>query len=184
MGHVNKVSHVFTLGHVAEMLGEDEDWLFDVAEEMDTEDGQLWVVGVGEDGVMAFTDDGIENLTNLIAIHKDDPAVRDVEEGTRWYKMLLGREPDTQPMKGLVEWQFDAGGWLQVNENKQLAGRSSVTFVETDLDDRIKQLKKAGIEPKSASRGEQVSVVIITDPDGNQVVFAQGRGERHRAVVG
>ena len=73
MGHVNKVSHVFTLGHVAEMLGEDEDWLFDVAEEMDTEDGQLWVVGVGEDGVMAFTDDGIENLTNLIAIHKDDP---------------------------------------------------------------------------------------------------------------
>jgi hypothetical protein len=75
MGHVNKVSHVFTLGHVAEMLGEDEDWLFEVAEEMDTEDGQLWVVGVGEDGVMAFTDDGIENLKNLIAIHKDDPSI-------------------------------------------------------------------------------------------------------------
>ena len=50
MGHVNKVSHVFTLSHVAEMLGEDEEWLFEVAEEMDTEDGQLWVVGVGEDG--------------------------------------------------------------------------------------------------------------------------------------
>jgi hypothetical protein len=31
MGHVNKVSHVFTLGHVAEMLGEDEEWLFEVA---------------------------------------------------------------------------------------------------------------------------------------------------------
>jgi hypothetical protein len=75
MGHVNKVSHVFTLGHVADMLGEDEQWLFDVAEEMDTEDGQLWVVGVGEDGVMAFPDDGIENLKNLIAIHKDDPSI-------------------------------------------------------------------------------------------------------------
>ena len=124
--------------------------------------------------------DSLMALKNALAFL----AVRDVEEGTRWYKMLLGREPDTQPMKGLVEWQFDAGGWLQVNENKQLAGRSSVTFVETDLDDRIKQLKKAGIEPKSVSRGEQVSVVIITDPDGNQVVFAQGRGERHRAVVG
>lgn len=74
-GARHKVSHVFTLGHVAEMLGEDEDWLFDVAEEMDTEDGQLWVVGVGEDGVMAFTDEGIENLTNLIAIHKDDPSI-------------------------------------------------------------------------------------------------------------
>jgi hypothetical protein len=66
---------VFTLGHVAEMLREDEEWLFEVAEEMDTEDGQLWVVGVGEDGVMAFTDDGIENLKNLIAIHKDDPSI-------------------------------------------------------------------------------------------------------------
>jgi hypothetical protein len=73
MGHVNKVSHVFTLGHVAEMLGEDEDWLFEVAEEMDTEDGQLWVVGVGEDGVMAFTDDGVENLKGLIEIHKNAP---------------------------------------------------------------------------------------------------------------
>jgi hypothetical protein len=73
MGPVNKVSHVFTLGHVAEMLGEDEDWLFEVAEEMDPEDGQLWVVGVGEDGVMAFTDDGIENLKNLIEIHKEAP---------------------------------------------------------------------------------------------------------------
>ena len=74
MGPGNKVSHVFTLGHVAETLGEDEEWLFDVAEEMDPEDGQLWVVGVGEDGVMAFTDDGIENLKELIAIHIEDPA--------------------------------------------------------------------------------------------------------------
>jgi hypothetical protein len=111
-------------------------------------------------------------------------AVRDIEASARWYRMLLGREPDTQPMKGLAEWQFEAGGWLQVNENKQLAGRSSVTLVETDLDDRINKLKKAGIEPKSVMRGEQVSVAIITDPDGNQVVFAQGRGEKHRAVIG
>ncbi len=73
MGQVNKVSHVFTLSHVAGMLDEDEDWLFEVAEEMDTEDGQLWVVGVGEDGVMAFTDDGIQNLKDLIQLHKDAP---------------------------------------------------------------------------------------------------------------
>ena len=31
---------------------------------------------------------------------------------------------------------------------------------------RAKQLKKAGIEPKSVMRGEQVSVVIVSDPDG------------------
>jgi hypothetical protein len=73
--HVNKVSAVFTLNYVAEMLGEDEEWLFDVAGDMDTEDGQLWVYGVGEHGVMAFTEDGIENLKDLIQIHKDDPSI-------------------------------------------------------------------------------------------------------------
>ena len=50
------------------MLGEDEDWLWDVANEMDQEDGLIWVYGPGDDGVMAFTDFGIETLTGLIEI--------------------------------------------------------------------------------------------------------------------
>ena len=33
--------------------------------------GVIWVYGVGEDGVMAFTDFGIENLVDLIKMHKD-----------------------------------------------------------------------------------------------------------------
>jgi hypothetical protein len=118
-------------------------------------------------------------LKNVLAYS----AVRDIDEAIRWYKMLIGREPDAQPMNGLAEWHFEAGGWLQVNENKLLAGRSSVTMVETDIEDRIKQLKKAGIEPKSVMRGDQVSVAIISDPDGNQIVFAQGKDEKHRAVM-
>ena len=68
--HVNKVSHVTTIDRVAKDLGEDEDWLFDVANEMETEDGVIWVYGVGDDGVMAFTDFGIDNLIELIKIHK------------------------------------------------------------------------------------------------------------------
>jgi hypothetical protein len=38
---------------------------------MDAEDGVIWVYGLGDDGVMAFTDFGIENLVELIKIHKD-----------------------------------------------------------------------------------------------------------------
>jgi len=37
--HVNKISHVTTIGHVAKELGENEDWLFDLAAEMEPEDG-------------------------------------------------------------------------------------------------------------------------------------------------
>ena len=71
--HVNKVHRVTTINRVAANLGESEDWLFDIAKEMDVEDGLIWVYGIGEDGVMAFTDFGIENLIELIKIYKDDP---------------------------------------------------------------------------------------------------------------
>jgi hypothetical protein len=73
--HVNKVHHVTTISRVAKDLGENEDWLFDVANEMDVEDGVIWVHGLGDDGTMAFTDFGIENLITLIKIHKDDPTL-------------------------------------------------------------------------------------------------------------
>src|SRR6202453_5145048 len=92
MGHVNKVSHVFTLSPVPEMLGEDEEWLFDVAEEMETEDGQLWVVGVGEDGVMAFTPP-TESKTSkeLIELHKEDPSIIG---GRSWALSNASTKPD------------------------------------------------------------------------------------------
>ena len=73
--HVNKVSHVTTISKVAADLGENEDWLFDVAAEMEPEDGLIWVSGIGDDGVMAFTDFGIENLIELIKMHKDNPTL-------------------------------------------------------------------------------------------------------------
>jgi hypothetical protein len=73
--HVNKVHHVTTVNRVAEQLGEDQDWLRDVASEMEIEDGLIWVYGVGEDDVLAFTDFGIENLIELIKVYKDNPTL-------------------------------------------------------------------------------------------------------------
>ena len=73
--HVNKVHHVTTITRVAEQLGEDEDWLHDIANQMEIEDGVIWVYGVAEDGILAFTDFGIESLIELIKMHKDDPTL-------------------------------------------------------------------------------------------------------------
>jgi len=69
--HVNKVDHVTTIDRVAAQLGESVDVVYDVALEMDTEDGIVWVYRVGDDGVLAFTDFGVENLVELIKIHKE-----------------------------------------------------------------------------------------------------------------
>ena len=52
------------------MLGEDEDWLWDVANKMDQEDGLIWVYGPGDEGVMAFTDFGMETLRELVETYK------------------------------------------------------------------------------------------------------------------
>ena len=67
------IGHVFTISRVAEMLGEDEDWLQEISIEMDPEDGRLIVWGTGEQTITAFTDLGVENLAQIVEIHKANP---------------------------------------------------------------------------------------------------------------
>ena len=69
--HVNKVSRVRTIDRVAKDLGQDVDFLFDVAIEMEPEDGLIWVLGLGDESVMAFTDEGGDSLVELIKIHRE-----------------------------------------------------------------------------------------------------------------
>ena len=69
--HVNKVSHVKTVDRVAKELDKDVDWLHEVALEMDVEDGVIWVYGIENDGVLAFTDFGVETLVELIKTRKE-----------------------------------------------------------------------------------------------------------------
>lgn len=60
-----------TTTFVARELGEDEDWLTHLALGMDREDGPIWVFSFQhEDGVIAFTAYGVENLITLIADHR------------------------------------------------------------------------------------------------------------------
>ncbi|API60408.1 hypothetical protein BSL82_14880 [Tardibacter chloracetimidivorans] len=67
----NKVAWVKTIDRVAAELGEDADWLADIANDMEPEDGLIWVYGTGDEGAMAFSDEGIDALQELIAIHRD-----------------------------------------------------------------------------------------------------------------
>ena len=60
------IPFVLTIARVAEMLGEDEDWLHEISINMDPEDGCLWVIGVDEDGFPAFTEYGVECLKQII----------------------------------------------------------------------------------------------------------------------
>jgi hypothetical protein len=69
-------SSVFTIARVAKMLGEDQAWLEEIALAMEPEEGCLDVWDVDDTATTAFTPDGIENLKQLIAIHKELPQHR------------------------------------------------------------------------------------------------------------
>lgn len=63
-------ANAFTISRAAEILGEDEELLWEVATEMEPEDGLLWIHDTGDQATLAFTDWGLENLRELIAEHK------------------------------------------------------------------------------------------------------------------
>jgi len=69
---VAATSAVFTIARVAASLGEDEEWLSDVALEVDPEDGCLTIYDIEDEGTTGFTSFGIDNLKELVEIHKKD----------------------------------------------------------------------------------------------------------------
>jgi len=71
------IVYIFTLARVAEMLDEDEDFLHEIVIDMEPEDGVIAVHGCGEDYTPAFTDDGIENLKELIPMYREKAAPAD-----------------------------------------------------------------------------------------------------------
>ncbi len=63
-------SYVFTISRVAELLGEDEDWLREIAMDMEPEDGCLTAYGLDDMSTIAFTRFGIECLQELVRDRK------------------------------------------------------------------------------------------------------------------
>jgi len=63
-------SFIITIARVAEMLGEDEDLLFEIACDMTMEDGCIDVFGVEDEYFVAFTPDGIDRLIELLPLYK------------------------------------------------------------------------------------------------------------------
>jgi hypothetical protein len=63
-------SVVFTVARAAEMLGESVDLLYEIANQLEPEDGRLWIYDTDEHATPGFTERGIESLKELIADQK------------------------------------------------------------------------------------------------------------------
>jgi predicted enzyme related to lactoylglutathione lyase len=100
-------------------------------------------------------------------------AVNDLDAAVRWYEKLFGRAADSRPMAEVAEWKFPRGGWLQVYGNPERAGKGSVTLAVTGFDAQMAALKRSGIEVGEPMKSDKMKVVMIKDPDGNSIAFAQ-----------
>jgi hypothetical protein len=71
--------------------------------------------------------------------------VTDLRTAEAFYEQSLSRPADARPVEGLAEWKLADGGWIQVFQDKERAGSSSVTFMVSGLDDQFADLKAKGI---------------------------------------
>ena len=100
-------------------------------------------------------------------------AVRDLGTARPWYEALLGRTADSTPMPEVAEWKFTRGGWLQVYQLPERAGDGSVTLAVSDIDEIAAHAKGLGIDTSQRTAGAKVKTLMIADPDGNHIAFAQ-----------
>ena len=63
-------SAVFTIARAAVMLGETEELLDELADQLEPEDGCLWIYDTDDRNTLGFTLRGIESLKELIADQK------------------------------------------------------------------------------------------------------------------
>src|SRR5450432_2946962 len=107
-------------------------------------------------------------ITNALA----SVAVKDLDSATRWYQKLFGR-PASRPMREMAEWKFGRGGWLQVYQLPERAGSGSFTLAVTRIEDEIEKLRRLGVDTGQQPSGKNIKTVMIKDPDGNSIAFAE-----------
>jgi hypothetical protein len=67
------ITHAFTIRRAAKILGRDEQLLWDLSDQLEPEDGMLWIYDLDGVETLAFTDFGIENLREIIRDQIDHP---------------------------------------------------------------------------------------------------------------
>src|SRR5262245_46909353 len=111
------------------------------------------------------------SITNAIA----SVAVRDLKSAGPWYEKVLGRPADSKPMPEVLEWKFESGGWLQVYQQPERAGSGSVTLAVRSIENQVARLEMLGIDTQRRTSNPKVETLMIADPDGNRIAFAEAR---------
>jgi hypothetical protein len=72
-------AHAITIRRAAEILGEGEELLWDIAADMEPEHGCLWIHDINDQQTVAFTSDGMEYLREMLPEYKRARSPRGLE---------------------------------------------------------------------------------------------------------
>jgi catechol 2,3-dioxygenase-like lactoylglutathione lyase family enzyme len=101
-------------------------------------------------------------------------AVADFDAAIEWYERLLGAPPDMAPHETERAWRLTDESWIYVVADPERAGKSLLTVMVDDLDERLAAIAERGIEVGEVQKlGETTRKVEIVDPEGNRVGFGQ-----------
>lgn len=97
----------------------------------------------------------------------------DIGKALKWYEDILDRKADYNPMKILHEWNFQNGGVLQLVEDKNRAGSSSITLLVDDIEKIRNSLVGKNIKTDRQTNSDIAKTITIFDPENNRITFAE-----------
>lgn len=102
---------------------------------------------------------------------------RDFSALSQWYRTLLDRAWDREPMPSCHEWDVAGCVLFQVLDNPKQVGKATTTFHISDLDKQIQRLKKVDFklpEPQPIEGFDTLRYCELKDPEGNTVGLVEG----------
>lgn len=98
---------------------------------------------------------------------------KDLIASMAWYAAIFDRQPDANPMDGLAEWHLGEHAGFQLFHDAASDGDGTMTLIVSDLAGERQRLHALGMHPHEIEPGKTVSILHMSDPDGNHVVLAQ-----------
>ena len=94
-----------------------------------------------------------------------------------WYERFFGGHPSFLPNDTEAVWEVAEHRYIYIVQDPGRAGNALVLSFVDDLDDRVAQIARRGIEPAGRETLDNgVTKVIYRDADGNEISFGGAPG--------
>ncbi|PXY32755.1 VOC family protein [Prauserella muralis] len=101
--------------------------------------------------------------------------VIDYTRSLPWYERFFGRQPSFLPNDIEAVWEVAADRYIYIVQDPERAGHALVLSFVDDLDDRVAEIARRGIEPVKRENYEGgVTKVTYRDSDGNEISLGGG----------